>query len=97
MLDVKIDVQEGISQELKKISRELNRVPAEGLKQFVALTPVKSGRARRSTTLKNSNTIHANYPYAQRLDSGWSDQAPQGMTRPFDKWLKSRLDKIFGR
>ena len=50
---------------------------------FVKATPIRSGNARRNTSLnKNTHTIHANYPYAKRLDDGWSKQAPDGMIEP---------------
>lgn len=39
------------------------------------------GNARRKTVVKN-NEIQANYPYAQRLEEGYSSQAPKGMTEP---------------
>jgi hypothetical protein len=41
----------------------------------------KPGNARRKTVLKG-NEIQANYPYAQRLEEGYSSQAPNGMTEP---------------
>ena len=45
-------------------------------------TPVRSGNARRSTSLVN-NEIHADYAYALRLDQGWSKQyGGQGMSKP---------------
>lgn len=50
-------------------------------KAFVRNTPVRSGNARRNTR-KSSNSIDANYAYAQRLEQGYSRQAPKGMTEP---------------
>ncbi len=54
------------------------------------------GNAKRSTTLKN-DTIHANYPYATRLDNGWSTQAKQGMSQPamaaVTAYIKNKLKK----
>lgn len=41
----------------------------------------KPGNARRKTVLKG-NEIQANYPYAKRLEEGYSSQAPDGMTKP---------------
>ena len=41
----------------------------------------KPGNARRKTVLKG-NEIQANYPYAKRLEEGYSSQAPDGMTEP---------------
>ena len=48
---------------------------------FVKNTPVRSGNARRKTKLAG-NTINADYPYAQRLEEGYSKQSPRGMTEP---------------
>lgn len=48
---------------------------------FVSITPKRSGNARRSTKLEN-NTIDADYAYAERLDQGYSKQAPRGMSDP---------------
>ena len=48
---------------------------------FVAQTPIDTGNARNNTTL-NGNTINANYPYAERLDQGYSKQSPMGMSHP---------------
>lgn len=49
--------------------------------EFVKITPIDTGNARNNTTL-NGNIIEANYPYAERLDEGWSKQAPNGMVEP---------------
>lgn len=53
---------------------------------FVAITPKRSGNARRNTKL-DKTTIEANYPYASELDDGKSRQAPQGMSEPTMKKL----------
>ncbi len=50
-------------------------------KAFVQNTPIRTGNARRNT-VKSGNDIDANYPYAQRLEEGYSKQAPKGMTEP---------------
>ena len=47
---------------------------------FVAATPVASGAARDSTRL-SGDTIHADYPYAKRLNDGYSKQSPDGMVQ----------------
>lgn len=82
--------------EIKKIKQELVKVPRQGLAEFVSLTPIKTGNARRNTYLAN-DTIRADYPYAQRLDEGYSKQAPRGMVRPWMKWLENRIKQIMGR
>lgn len=56
-------------------------LPQHAYEFFKKTTPIKSGNARNRTELKN-NEIHGSYPYAERLDNGYSKQAPQGMTAP---------------
>ena len=96
MIEVKVDVRNQMSGQLRKIKQELAKVPQQGLVQFRALTPIRSGNARRNTYL-DRDTIRADYPYAQRLDQGWSKQAPQGIVRPWEQWLRNRIRQIMGR
>lgn len=69
--------------------------------KFKSLTPVKSGNARQST-IKSSNSILANYPYAEILDAGrgfrdgqmrGSTQAPKGMSEPTLAFIRDYLSK----
>jgi len=76
-------------------------------KHFVSITPIgkpstwKSkppanytpGNARRSTK-QTKNGIEADYPYAERLDEGWSKQAPKGMTNPTLEFLENEVQNI---
>ena len=87
-------VRDQITPDLNQAKRELAQVPEGAYKIFRSHTPIKTGNARKRTTL-NKNTIEANYAYALRLDQGWSNQAPDGMTNPTAAWLKKRLDRIF--
>lgn len=91
-----------MSSSLKRIQKKLNVVPREAYKEFVSVTPIKSGNAKRKTTLKGK-TIVADYPYAQVLDKGrhmtnrgmrGSNQAPKGMTKPTIEFIKRTIDKI---
>ena len=63
---------------------------------FVDSTPIRTGNARRNTSLRG-NTIDANYNYAERLDEGYSRQAPKGMTGPTEKFLEKRIDDLIGK
>ena len=56
-------------------------LPDHAYEFFKKTTPLKSGNARSRTELRN-NEIHGSYPYAIRLDNGYSPQAPRGMTEP---------------
>jgi hypothetical protein len=96
MIEVKIDFKDAISSGVNKIKKDLDNLPKEAVVEYRNLTPKKSGNARRKTTLKG-NTIQANYPYAGRLDEGYSKQAPNGMTKPWEQWLQKRIKQIMGR
>lgn len=62
--------------------------------KFRQITPIKTGNARAHTTLdKGSNTIYADYPYAQRLDTGWSKQAPGGMSDPTIAFIETLVEQ----
>jgi hypothetical protein len=79
--------------EAEKVAKTL---PKEALDYFVDSTPIRTGNARRSTRLRG-NTIDANYNYAERLDDGYSRQAPKGMSGPTEKFLQKRIDNLIGK
>ncbi len=63
-------------------------------KFFVKTTPIRSGNARRNTTLdKQNKVIEADYPYAGRLNTGWSKQAPDGMVEPTIEYMRRSVSK----
>ena len=87
---------------LNNIRRKLEKLPKEAYNEFVKITPVKTGNAKRNTKLKGK-TIEANYGYAKVLDKGrhmtsrgmrGSDQAPEGMTKPTETFIKERINQI---
>lgn len=99
-LDVKFNNQ--LAPTIRKIQQKLNNLPKEAYKEFVDITPKRTGNAKRSTKLKGS-TIQANYAYAGVLDKGrhmttrgmrGSDQAPDGMTKPTVDFIKKRIAQI---
>lgn len=96
MITVDVKIQDQITKDLDKIQKDLDQLPAKAHKEFVALTPIDTGHARRRTRLQG-DVIAADYAYAQRLDQGWSKQAPQGMTKPWERWYQRQLNKIFGK
>jgi hypothetical protein len=97
MINVKLTVQDEITPMLRRQQQALRQFPDQAITEFVDLTPVRSGNARNRTKLVNRNTIVADYPYAQRLDQGWSRQAPRGMTQPFEAWVRRWVKRVFGR
>lgn len=72
-----------IDKRLREIQRAATpeSLAKEVYKYFVEITPIDKGNARRRTKL-NGDTIHADYPYATRLDKGYSNQAKDGMSKP---------------
>jgi hypothetical protein len=67
-----------------------------GYPVFLDNTPIKTGNARRHTS-KNSSQILADYPYATRLDHGWSRQSPKGMVQPAIRAMRAYIQKIVGK
>jgi len=97
MIGVDIKIDDGITPVLKGMQSQLNSYPKRAEAKFISLTPIRTGNARSRTRLVGKDTIEANYPYAQRLDQGWSGQAPAGMTKPFEAWVRQQIKQIFGK
>jgi len=80
--------------------KELRNIGPNSMKQLYPFyrkeTPIRSGNARNKTKLRSSE-IRSKYPYAGRLDDGWSDQAPKGFTEPSIEKLDSIIDKTITR
>lgn len=69
-----------------------NNLAQEAYNYFRRTTPIRSGNARRNTRLQGDE-IQADYAYAQRLDEGYSPQAPRGMTAPTEKFIQEYIKK----
>jgi hypothetical protein len=92
-LEVQFNAKTTMAQ-LKTVMAKLNHLPTEALNHFVSITPIDTGNARRSTRLVNNKTIEATYPYAKRLDEGYSRQARNGMVKPTEKFIQNRVKQI---
>lgn len=66
-----------------------------GYPVFVKNTPIKTGNARRHTS-KTSSEIDALYPYALRLDQGYSHQNPDGMIKPTIQAIRDYIRNKLG-
>lgn len=86
------ELSNDVDQMVRSISTDLFNT----VKQF---TPVRSGRAKRSWRLrkerKYSYEVSNRVPYIDRLDEGYSKQAPQGMTRPALREVLNRARRRF--
>ena len=75
---------------LEKLRQTMGiKIARAAYEQLRKITPKRSGNAQRRTILKKQ-TIVLQYPYGERLDTGWSKQAPKGMSGPTLKHLQSR-------
>lgn len=86
-----------ITPHLNKKAKALKKVARPAYDKFVEETPVKTGNARRRTTLKETTTkssIRADYDYARRLDEGYSKQAPDGMSAPTIDFIINEIRKL---
>lgn len=91
-----IKTQSKIAINLNVVKKQLNSIPQQGFDFFYKITPIRSGNARRRTTLRK-NQINASYDYARRLDTGYSKQAPRGMSKPTLDFVRRLARKILGR
>lgn len=85
--------KDNMTPSLKRIQKELAKIPQAAYDVWYQNTPVRSGNARRRTRLQGT-IIRAAYDYAGRLDDGYSRQSPQGMSRPTERFIKKTVEKI---
>jgi hypothetical protein len=76
-----------------EIRERFSTLPKLAFKHWRKITPKRTGNARRKTRLRK-NEIQARYPYAERLDNGWSKQAPDGMFEPTVEFIKKRSKRM---
>ena len=88
-------VQDKITPDLQKKIRSLSEVPQKAYIFWRAKTPIRTGSARRNTKFQTGNTINADYPYAGKLNKGFSKQAPIGMLIPTIDYIKKIVRNIF--
>ena len=90
-MSVKLTVNTKEFSDLVKLaSQSIEQVRNDAFDYFHDITPIRTGNARSRTSL-SGNSIRANYPYAGRLDEGYSKQAPSGMTDPTVAYIEKTL------
>jgi hypothetical protein len=85
--------QDRMTRDLERRMAQLKQVPEQAYEVFVKSTPKDTGNARKNTRLRGE-TIEAKYPYATRLDQGYSRQSPEGMSKPTESFLQKTVNKI---
>lgn len=83
-----------ITDRIDKVLKTLNEknIAKHAHTEFKAITPIRTGNARRNTNLRGS-AIDADYPYAEALNMGGSKQAPKGMTEPTIDAIRTYIEK----
>lgn len=77
-----------------ELKREFAKLPKQAHEYFRKITPKLTGNARSKTRFDAPDTINADYPYANRLNEGYSRKATEGMTKPTIKHIRSLIRKI---
>jgi hypothetical protein len=89
---IKVDYSK-LTKKIANLKKVKEKAMAEALVFFKKSTPIRSGNARKNTYLNAKKDIVADYAYAEKLDTGWSKQARQGMTKPTLTELKKIVKK----
>tara|TARA_R110000824_G_scaffold248560_2_gene437610 strand:- start:1478 stop:1771 length:294 start_codon:yes stop_codon:yes gene_type:complete len=84
--------------DVKQLFSDLNKIAPAVIKDASTFmkraTPINKGNARNKTRLESTNQrIGARYPYADKLDNGWSQQAPRGFTDPTIDEINKLVDQ----
>lgn len=87
----KVNLKQFLRQ-MRQAEQVAEDLPEAAWRYFVKITPRDTGNAQRRTRLEQS-TIVADYPYSKRLDTGWSKQAPDGMTNPTERWIEQEVKR----
>ena len=82
-----------IQARLDRVAREINKVKDFAHDEFRSITPVRTGNARRNTR-RTQQGVEADYNYANRLNTGYSKQAPDGMTKPTVEAIQAYVRRI---
>lgn len=82
-----------IEARLRELERNLDRIKDHAVEEFRKVTPIRTGNAR-SKTGRIQQGVEAAYPYAVRLNQGYSRQAPSGMTDPTIEKIREYVRRI---
>ena len=93
-ISVTVKVTNRLKPKTDRIKRKLALIPRRAYREWLKNTPVRTGNARRSTRFRRKDTIEAQYPYAQRLDQGYSKQSPEGMSKPVGEFIQREVNRI---
>ena len=82
-----------IQARMENIERSIGKIKDFAAEEFRAITPIRTGNARSKTSRVNVG-VEAAYPYANKLNDGFSRQAPDGMTAPTVEKISDYVRKM---
>ena len=91
-MDIKVKTADVVKL-FKQLGQLPSKVHSDAYFVLKKKTPKKTGNARSKTRKESNLRIGSRYPYAERLDTGWSKQAPGGFTDP----TIDEMEKIVAR
>jgi hypothetical protein len=80
----------------KVLNKKVKEIAQLTYDQARAHTPIRTGNARRNWTKDVRDrdfTIENRVPYIERLEQGWSKQAPNGIIMPTIKSVRGQIKK----
>jgi hypothetical protein len=84
---------DGVNETLAGLEREIDQVQSFILEEFrrqvIPRTPIDTGQARRGWQTRQ-NSVENRVPYIERLERGWSKQAPTGFV---NQAISATIDK----
>lgn len=82
-----VDLKEALKQlgDAKTLSSKVTKPAADYMR---SITPIRTGNARAHTGAVSDTEIVADYPYAEKLDQGYSSQAPDGMSKKTIQYIE---------
>jgi hypothetical protein len=92
MSDFRIKVQGDftLTASQKALSMYINNLMSEVKTQVSGRTPIDTGRARRGWQQRTQKVVENSVPYIERLERGYSRQAPNGFVR---QGVKAAINK----
>lgn len=82
-----------IQARLDEVERKVRQIKDRAHEKFQEVTPIRTGNAK-SKTRRIADGVEADYPYADRLNEGYSRQAPKGMTEPTVEEIQNFVRRI---
>ena len=87
-----VDIKDALKQ-LQDAALLSSRVTKPAADYMRSVTPIRTGNARAHTGAVSDTEIVADYPYAEKLDNGYSPQAPAGMSAPTIKYIEKLVER----